>query len=386
MTGSSHRVEEIMEAFSERTGLSSTLPPRRYLWTDAFAVCNYLALHRQTRDGVWLERARGLIDQVHRVLGRHRPDDERTGWISGLTDPEGERHPTAGGLRIGKPLPERGPDEPFNDDLEWERDGQYYHYLTRWMHALTRAAEELGDPELLRYAVELCRSAHAAFVHAEDRKRLYWKMSIDLSRPLVGAMGDHDPLEGLAVATEIDVLVRSTGGTRDGGHGLGSEIRDLTAMCRDRGWATADALGIGGLLTAAWQLARVADRAADPASDLLARVLDDGARSLDLVAMGRYLAGHAQQRLAFRELGLSLGLAAVERLREHQREHGLPGDSAVTAALDRLAPRLPLRSRIEGFWLDASNRAFANWSEHEDINAVMLATSLAPDGYLGARS
>jgi hypothetical protein len=34
-------------------------------------------------------------------------------------------------------------------------------------------------------------------------------------------------------------------------------------------------------------------------------------------------------------------------------------------------------------WLDPSNQASANWSEHEDINAVMLATSLAPEGYLG---
>jgi hypothetical protein len=383
MTVNTGRIEEIMEAFGERTGVTTALPPRRYLWTDAFAVCNYLALHRRTGHGQWLERARALIDQVHRVLGRHRPDDERQGWISGLAEDAGERHPTIAGLRIGKPLPERRSDEPFDDELEWERDGQYYHYLTRWMHALARAAEELGDPELLRYAVELGRSAHAAFAHTAGGKRLHWKMSIDLSRPLVPSAGHHDPLDGLAVAAEVHALARTAAAPADVRQGLAPELRDLADMCRDQSWATADALGIGALLTAAWQIARAGHRGPATAPDLLARVLDDGARSLELVAMGRYLEGAAQQRLAFRELGLSLGLAAVERLRDPERGSVLLTDPAAAAALDRLAPCLPLRSRIEALWLDPSNQASANWSEHEDINAVMLATSLAPEGYLG---
>jgi hypothetical protein len=36
---------------------------------------------------------------------------------------EGEAHPTQGGLRIGKALPERRVDEPFDEQLEWERAG-----------------------------------------------------------------------------------------------------------------------------------------------------------------------------------------------------------------------------------------------------------------------
>jgi len=46
------------------------------------------------------------------VLGRHRDDDTRSGWISGLDDEKGKQHPTFGGLRIGKPLNERKPNEP----------------------------------------------------------------------------------------------------------------------------------------------------------------------------------------------------------------------------------------------------------------------------------
>jgi hypothetical protein len=82
------------------------------------------------------ELALRLVDQVHHVLGRHRPEDPRTGWISGLPEAEGEAHPTRGGLRIGKPLPERSAEGPFDERLEWDRDGQYFHYLTKWMHAL----------------------------------------------------------------------------------------------------------------------------------------------------------------------------------------------------------------------------------------------------------
>src|SRR3990172_13072887 len=93
---------ELMVRFAERTGLTSARPPRRYLWTDAFAVCNFLALGRATGDASYSELALRLVEQVHRTLGRHRPDDGRRGWISGLPDREGEAHPTRGGLRIRK--------------------------------------------------------------------------------------------------------------------------------------------------------------------------------------------------------------------------------------------------------------------------------------------
>src|SRR5687768_9133304 len=107
----------LMSAFAARTGITSSVVPRRYLWTDAFAVCTCVALQRRTNSTEWRDLGYTLIAQVHHVLGRHRPDDSRTGWISGLNESEGERHPTAGGLRIGKPLPERRPSDPFDDQL-----------------------------------------------------------------------------------------------------------------------------------------------------------------------------------------------------------------------------------------------------------------------------
>ncbi|HTY52241.1 MAG TPA: hypothetical protein VMB35_03495, partial [Methanomicrobiales archaeon] len=121
----------IMAEFARLTGLDPPGgSPKRYLWTDAFAVCNYLGLspgagHERCRD-----LALRLVDQVHHTLGRHREDDPRKGWISGLPPDEGERHPAIGGLRIGKRLPERRPGEPSDERLEWDQDGQYFHYLT----------------------------------------------------------------------------------------------------------------------------------------------------------------------------------------------------------------------------------------------------------------
>lgn len=138
---------EFMQDFARATGLAPAGDhPRRYLWTDAFAVCTYLGLFRKTGRTDCRELALRLIGQVHHNLGRHRDDDVRTGWISDLTSGEGVMHPTARGLRIGKSLPERGPAEPYNEQKEWDRDVQYYHYLTKWMHTLSLAWRGTGNP------------------------------------------------------------------------------------------------------------------------------------------------------------------------------------------------------------------------------------------------
>src|SRR4030095_6601031 len=103
---------QLMLQFAERTGLVGDRPQQRYLWTDAFAVCNFLGLAQAARDPRSTELALELVQRVHHVLGRHRGDDHRTGWISGLTDQLGETHPTRAGLRVGKHPAARGTDAP----------------------------------------------------------------------------------------------------------------------------------------------------------------------------------------------------------------------------------------------------------------------------------
>jgi len=69
----SSNVAEIMTEFADVTGLASAgKVPRRYLWTDAFAVCNFLELYRHTSDEKYKRLALHLLDQVHTILGRHR--------------------------------------------------------------------------------------------------------------------------------------------------------------------------------------------------------------------------------------------------------------------------------------------------------------------------
>lgn len=199
------RAAELMAAFAERTGITSDRTPRRYLWTDAFAVTNYLALRRATGDERYLELALALVDRVHGVLGRYRTDDRRRGWLSGLSERDGAAHPTSGGLRIGKRLPERGPEEPFDPQLEWERDGQYFHYLTKWMGALDAMARATRRATFHVWARELAVVAHRAFVHGPlQSRRMVWKMSVDLSRALVPSMGQHDPLDGYVSCLMLD--------------------------------------------------------------------------------------------------------------------------------------------------------------------------------------
>jgi hypothetical protein len=377
---------ELMADFARRTGLVGDRPPTRYLWTDAFAVCNFLGLAQLTDDAAYRALALRLVDQVHQTLGRHRADDPREGWISGLDDAEAERHPTKGGLRIGKPLGERRPDEPIDERLEWDRDGQYFHYLTRWMHALACASQVTGEPGYVRWAAELAETAVARF---SDRaasggpRRMAWKMSIDLSRPLVDAQGQHDPLDGLVTCLQLRHLAAVMGESIAGD--LSPRIDALAAMCTGQPLATADPLGIGGLLAAAHTLARLAAAGQLDCGDLLLSVLAQARPGLAYqLKNSDDLCMPADDRLAFRELGLSIGLRAVKRMQTLLESSPRAFDSRLSlrAHIEGLRPYLPLIDVIERFWLQPENRNSRAWRDHEDINAVMLATSLAPDGYL----
>jgi hypothetical protein len=378
-------VEKIMTEFADSTGLSKVAKsPRRYLWTDAFAVCNFLELYRQGKEERWRQLAVRLVDQVHRILGRHRGDDPRTGWISGLDDEAGRAHPTAGGLRIGKRLNERQPTDPFDDRLEWDRDGQYYHYLTRWMHALNRVSRSTAKGTFNFWALELAKAAHRGFVHVlpDGSKQMYWKMSIDLSYPLVPAMGQHDPLDGLITYRQLQATAAEFS---EAPADLSREIADLAALCKGKSWATQDPLGIGGLLCDAYKVLQLFTDHRFAESGLLNDLLGAALWGLEVFRAGYSLRQAADYRLAFRELGLSIGLHAVERIEAltGEKAETFPGEHPAHLQMARLGRHMPLCEAIESFWLEPRNRQSQSWTAHEDINRVMLATSLAPDGYLG---
>jgi hypothetical protein len=92
----------------------------------------------------------------------------------------------------------------------------------------------------------------------------------------------------------------------------------------------------------------------------------------------------AERRLAFRELGLAIGLHAVTAMR--QRPIG-PRESsrAARAVREILDAHGPLCGKIIAFWLEPGNQRTRTWTDHRDINEVMLATALAPEGFLVLR-
>ena len=374
------RAAQLMSEFARRTGLYPVSRNRqRYLWTDAFAVCNFLELFARIGDELYLRYATDLIDQVHHVLGRYRADDRRHGWISGLEEEPGKRHPTISGLRIGKPLKERQVGEPIDEQLEWDRDGQYFHYLTKWMHALCQAAVISGHPAHAEQALELGAAAFQRFAHRSASGNvvgIYWKMSTDLSRPLTLAMGQHDALDGLVSFREVQHVI-SKMGDKTGASDLTAAITSISSLCRDKGWGTSDPLGIGGLHFDACRLSQLPRWHGDHSLfEEITNGYEDGVRAF---VASRLLTRPASQRLAFRELGLAIGLKAVPIILERSKY------------TMKIGARLPkgwqsqyqfLAEEIISAWLPCAQAPDELWHAHQDINDVMLATALTPNTFL----
>jgi len=134
---------------------------RRYLWTDAFGVVLLLSLYHELGDEAYLEQAEWVVAEVERVLGRER------------------------GIRIGE-----APD----------RDGQYFHYLAMWIHALDQLGAE--RPAYRERAIELVREIHGPFV--QPGVGVYWKMTDDLQRRYPGfGLGALDAFQGYVVYRQL---------------------------------------------------------------------------------------------------------------------------------------------------------------------------------------
>src|SRR5262249_38554731 len=179
------------------------------------------------------------------------------------------------------------------------------------------------------------------------------KMSMDLSRALVPLMGQHDALDGFVACVQLQTTATMLASGLDG-PSLKEEAAGFTSILESGIRATGDPLGIGGLLIDASHLERHAD--------LRRRVLVAAGGGLGRYGQQDDLLLPASSRLAFRELGLAIGLHAIE--------------NQPRPVLQGLESHLSLGSRIESFWLDPTHQESRTWSEHCDINEVMLATSL----------
>jgi hypothetical protein len=221
------------------------------------------------------------------------------------------------------------------------------------------------------WARELAVVAHRAFVHGPlQSRRMAWKMSIDLSRALVPSMGQHDPLDGYVTCLMLDATAAET--SMAATPSLAAARADFAAMIDPGRLATADPLGIGGLLLDAWRLIRI-----DAERELSAALLAAAAHGTAVLRAGTELRTAASSRLAFRELGLAIGLSVVALIRTD-----VYGSRLLLRAKDAvavLAELAPLGEEIVAFWLRPDHRQTGTWRDHADINDVMLATALVPD-------
>jgi hypothetical protein len=352
----------------------------RYLWTDAFGVVNYINLHyEQQQQGSfsqnnntnpYLSQARILIDGVHEELGRERhphPGESTRHRLVGATND----HPTRGGLRIGKP------------GEEWERDGdgQYFHYNTKWAFALNQFAKATGEAQYNQWAVELLEVSHRHFVALKQsaQAHMYWKISVDMTRPVVVSEGNLDPFDGLVTYKLVaDTAFVMTGKETP----LVREIGDMHIMVerKYRRYYSSDPLDLGeALWLAHWELDEdvvggeggeeeeeeerrvgylpVAEESS-PSSDWAKIVSIRSAMALDGLWDAGYFHASFNERLAFREFGATLGLQVNTKVVE------VVGRELWEKRVDDVHKMWMARGRV--FKRDA------------DITPVMLCSSLVP--------
>ncbi len=207
---------------------------------------------------------------------------------------------------------------------------------------------------------------------------MYWKMSIDLMYPLVPSMGQHDPLDGFITYSELQAAAQDFKLQLD----LKSEIVDMAGICHGINMGTNDPLGIGGLLSDSSRIAQLMMKGFSYRS-LLETVVTASLFGVESFTAGQTLELPAEYRLAFRELGLSIGLEGIENLSRWIKENpDLFGRENSLQKVESLTRYMPLGETINQFWMDDKNKEHYSWREHQEINMVMLATSLAPDEFL----
>ena len=157
-------------------------------------------------------------------------------------------------------------------------------------------------------------------------------------------------------------------------------------MCAGKAWVTDDPLGTGELLVDAFRLAQMRVAFDCTTTVELERLLADSHSGLEAFAYSGTLDYPAAHRLAFRELGLAIGLRALARLRALTEQSPGKFSSTECRQLAGLGKFGQFSGLIGGFWSQDAHQRATTWRDHADINAVMLATCLAPDGYLLVRS
>jgi hypothetical protein len=149
-------------------------------------------------------------------------------------------------------------------------------------------------------------------------------------------------------------------------------------------WSNQDPLGVGGLLSDAYRVAQLISMGAAVREGMLVDLMEASLVSLRSFLRSAALDAPPAHRLAFRELGLAVGLRALEPMRAllAQVPEAFEHREALEALISELVHHIPLAEEIVAFWRDPGRQESEAWRAHQDINAVMLATCLTPEGFL----
>jgi hypothetical protein len=129
-------------------------------------------------------------------------------------------------------------------------------------------------------------------------------------------------------------------------------------------------------LDAATRLIKTSTSFSQALDDLIREVLHEAGVSLESFSHSQPLDRPASRRLPFRELGLGIGLQGLRLVSQTVSQR-----TQLKKVVDEVLSFQVLADQIQEFWSAGEHRKLSSWLDHEDINTVMLATCLAPQGY-----
>ena len=342
---------------SESINLNDWTPPPaaeghrgRYLWTDGFAVVNFLTLYNITQETRYLLLARNLIATVHSILGFTRDGKSR---LPCATD----EAPLRGGLRIGK-----------HDESGSDGDGQYFHYLTVWVFALNRFTFVTGEKWYNEQAISMAKAILPKFMTNRNsgRPRMHWKLSMDLSKPLVASEGNLDPLDGYVTYKLLQNTCSPDSDILQDEIALFKKIVDTKVD----GYSSTDTLDLGMTLwTAHWFTPE----------EEWARTITQRALSClkSLIVEDRHFEESTKRRLAFREFGTALGVRSATAGKSDG--HGLCREDELVNTEVRELPGMICRQWEEaGLVPTPILQMHGRMADLMPITAVMYASAIIP--------
>mmetsp|Transcript_20201 Transcript_20201/g.34074 ORF Transcript_20201/g.34074 Transcript_20201/m.34074 type:complete len:438 (-) Transcript_20201:303-1616(-) len=364
----------------------STFPDRRYLWTDAFGILNFVSLALTEKD--FSESASGdCSDKVEKPPSKYSTGAQKLidAVVNTLGQPRSDSYPMERqksgdgykGLRIGKVKARK------HSDYGMEYDGMYWHYLDKFIFALLRYSRMTGEEKALHQAVTLIKDLHPAFF--VPNQGYHWKLNCDLTR--IVADSEVYPSHDVVSAWVVFNIAKCMGGD------VASEVEDLKPIIvryfEQPLWVLttglSDPLGLGThlwtlqwLLHAGSQPTVRGDESGEPRSSVVCCGVDisayvqevsrTAARMLNIAATDS--SGHFKA-LPFRYYGMLLGA----QLSEDGRVRAMAARCAHTAAEEA---RQELHAQEE--------RKMCRAAVHDEdglksINTVMLAAAILPTAW-----